>query len=158
MAIRSFDLPYLGEPGSYTDADLLSLAGKFICCPGCTIVDFHLGRCHTCAIVAEFRTKFPDKEAPQWLSMATKTVEGRGGLRDVLVTKQAVFCGCRPPRAAPTMRELGVRFKATRFGNPEVMVRLRAGIQKGKETRAKKAARKEVVEGVDSEVESRPVA
>ena len=147
MAIRECDLPFLGEPGTYTEADLAALEDKYICCPGCTIVDFELGRCHTCAIVGEFRAKFPEKKAPKWLSMATKTVEGRGGLRDVLVAKQAVFCGCKPPRGSPTMRELGVRFKPTRFGNPEVMVRLRAGIQKGKETRAKKAAGKGVVEG-----------
>ena len=30
MAIRSCDLPYLGEPGSYTDADLISLVGEYI--------------------------------------------------------------------------------------------------------------------------------
>ena len=126
---------YCGPPGSYTDAQLRKLAGRWIACPGCTIDAYNEGNCHTGPIVREFESKFPDLEAPRFVSMHTKVVEGDGGLRDVLITRDAVFAGCKPPRGAPTSRDLGVSLPASIFGNPEVQARIDEGKEKARESR-----------------------
>ena len=138
MSVRAGHEWYVGVPGSYTDKHLKQLAGRWVACPGCTIDAFTEGNCHTGPIIEEFKTKFPDLEAPKFVSVCTKVVEGKGGLRDVLITKDAVFMGCKPPRAAPTARELGVSLPASIFGNPEVQKRLDEGKEKARETKAAK--------------------
>ena len=114
------------------------LAGQWICCPGCTLDAFSEGNCHTVPLIMKFKELYPDLEAPSFVSLATTTVEGKGGLRDVLIERNAIFCGCKPPRGAPTSRELGVSLPASIFGNPEVMQKIREGKEKGAEKRAQK--------------------
>ena len=97
---------------------LLRLAGRFIACPGCTQEQYDAGHCHTAGIVRAFRTAFPELPPPRFLSGATKVVEGRGGIRDVYVAHDAVFCGCYPPRGSPHLRALGFSLPATVLGNP----------------------------------------
>ena len=138
MSIRTGHEWYKGVPGSYNTAQLKKLAGRWICCPGCTIDAYTEGNCHTGKIVDEFKAKFPDLEAPLFVSGNTKCVEGKGGLRDVLVTRDAIFCGCKPPRGAPTSRELGVSLPASIFGNPEVMARINEKRLKTKEDKEEK--------------------
>ena len=138
MSVRAGHEWYVGVPGSYTDKHLKQLAGRWVACPGCTIDAFTEGNCHTGPIIEEFKTKFPVLEAPKFVSVCTTVVEGKGGLRDVLITKDAVFMGCKPPRAAPTARELGVSLPASIFGNPEVQKRLDEGKEKARETKAAK--------------------
>lgn len=143
MSVRTGHQWYCGPPGSYTEAHLKRIAGRWIACPGCTVDAFEAGNCHTVRIIDEFRRKFPDLVAPKFVSVCTKTVEGNGGLRDVLVTRDAVFAGCKPPRAAPTVRALGVSLPASIFGNPEVQKRLDDSKTKARETKeAKKRAAK----------------
>ena len=110
---------YCGTPGTYTDDDLRRLANKWICCSGCTMCDFHRGKCHTCKIVTEFKDKFPDLPPPTFVSAATTTIEGKGGLREVLIQKDAVWCATRTARGAPTSRELNIRIPFSKFGNPD---------------------------------------
>lgn len=138
MSVRQGHQWYCGEPGSWTNEHLEKLAGRWICCPGCTIDAFSEGNCHTLPIIMKFKKEFPDLEAPNFVSLATTTVEGKGGLRDVLIEKDAVFCGCKPPRGAPTSRDLGVSLPASIFGNPEIMAKIREGKEKGAEKRAQK--------------------
>ena len=138
MSVRAGHEWYVGVPGSYTDKHLKQLAGRWVACPGCTVDAFTEGNCHTGPIIEEFKTKFPVLEPPRFVSVCTKVVEGKGGLRDVLITRDAVFMGCLPPRAAPTARELGVSLPASIFGNPEVQKRLDEGKEKARETKAAK--------------------
>lgn len=148
MSVRSGHKWYCGPPGSYTDDQLKKIAGRWFACPGCTIDAFNEGKCHTGPIIKEFQTKFPELEAPKFVSVCTKTVEGKGGLRDVLVTKDAIFAGCKPPRAAPTAKELGVSLPASIFGNPEVQKRLDEGKDRARETKARK--KREATHGLGS--------
>ena len=108
-----------GPPGSYTDTDLHRLSNRYICCSGCTLKDFQQGRCHTSKLVAEFIAKNPDLPPPKFVSAATTTIEGKGGLREVLIEKDAVWCATRTARGAPTARELHIRLPFSKFGNPE---------------------------------------
>ena len=85
-----------------TRKDLRLLAGREIACPGCSRDDIHFKRCHTTAIVDEFKRLFPDLEPPAPVSSATKCIEGKGGLQDVYVDRDAVHCGRGPPRGAAT--------------------------------------------------------
>ena len=139
MSIRVGHEWYCGTPGSYNSAQLKKLSGRWIACPGCTIDAYTEGRCHLGPIIDTFKSKFTDLAPPLFVSLSTKCVEGKGGLRDVLITRDAVFCGCKPPRGAPTSRELGVSLPASIFGNPEVMERINA---KRLETKEKKDEKK----------------
>ena len=138
MSTRKGHEWYCGDPGSWTSEHLKKLTGQWICCPVCTIDAFSEGNCHTLPIIMQFKKEFPDLEAPNFVSLATTTVEGKGGLRDVLIEKDAVFCGCKPPRGAPTSRDLGVSLQASIFGNPEEMAKIQEGKEKGIEKRAEK--------------------
>ena len=150
MSVRAGHEWYCGPPGSWTDAHLRKLAGRWIACPGCTIDAYTSGNCHTSKIIDEFRAKWSALEAPKFVSMCTKTVEGNGGLRDVLVARDAVFAGCKRPRGAPTSRELGVSLPASIFGNPEVQKRLEEGKEKARET--KQTKKREAKRGVGCEM------
>jgi hypothetical protein len=118
MSIRPGHEWYRGDAGKYTSSQLERLCNRFVACPGCSRDDFALGKCHTVALISEFKQTFPDLEPPTFVSMATKLVEGKGGLRDVLIAKDAVFCGCSVPRGAPTKRDLGLYLPESVFGNP----------------------------------------
>ena len=138
MSVRVGHEWYSGEPGTWNAEHLLSLSERWLACPDCTTVDFTEGRCHTQGIINAFKQKFPSLQGPQFASANTKVIEGDGGLRDVLITKNAIFAGCKPPRGAPTSKELGITLPCSVFGNPEVMAKIRQGIERGKEERAKK--------------------
>ena len=116
--IRQGHEPFAGRAGTWTLDDLRGLQGRWIACPGCTIDDYHSGHCHTKDIVDAFRTHYPDLDQPAFVSGNTKTVLGKGGLHDVYVRRNAVFCGCFPPRASPHLSQLGFKFKESVFGNP----------------------------------------
>jgi hypothetical protein len=94
-------------------------------------------------IIAEFSAKFPVLPSPKFVSLCTKCLEGEGGLRDVLIERDAVFCGCKPPCGAPTSKELGVALKASIFGDPQEMLRINEAKQKAQETRAQKRKEKD---------------
>lgn len=130
---------YLGVPGTWTDDDLFRLSGRYLACPGCTIDDYNRGACHTRSIINKFRVRFPDHCPPTFVSAATRTIEGRGGHRDVLINLDAVWAGCRPPRGAPIARELGTRLPCSKFGNPE---KVKAWAE-AKQQRAEKRLREE---------------
>ena len=66
-----------------------------------------------------FQAAFPERECFRLCSLATDIVEGKGGLRDVLVAKDAVFGGVLPKRGSPHARELGICLEESIFGNPE---------------------------------------
>lgn len=123
--LRAGHEPFVGKPGSWTCSDLQKLQGKWIACPGCTIDAYHSGHCHTKSIVDAFCKHFPNLEAPKFVSGGTKTILGKGGLHDVYVTRDAVFCGCYPPRASPHLRELGFKLKMSIFGNKDKMRKLK---------------------------------
>ena len=109
---------YSGHAGTYTNEQLGQLAGRWVACPGCTADDQAQGRCHLCGLQDAFRDAFPDRECFKMCSLATDVVEGKGGLRDVLVEKDAVFAGVLPKRGSPHGRELGIRLEESLFGNP----------------------------------------
>ena len=125
----------VGVPGTYTDADLEKLANRYIACPRCSDQDFEMGSCHVKPIIESFKAKFPDHCPPTFVSMGTTNVSI---LRDVLLTKDAVFAGCSPPRGAPTVRELGVRLPRSIFGNPE---KLKVWAEQAEARKAKKRSR-----------------
>ena len=127
----------VGIPGTYTDTDLRRLSGRYICCSGCTSIDYEEGHCHTAKLVAEFIAKNPDLPPPKFVSAATTTIEGAGGLREVLIEKDAVWCATRTARGAPTARELHIRLPFSKFGNPEKLRKWAAA----KEQRQKGAKR-----------------
>lgn len=139
MSVRAGHEWYCGPPGRYTSAHLRNLEGKWIACPECTTEAFEAGKCHVTLITARFKTDFPSLEPPKFLSACTKVVEGDSGLRDVLMTKDAVWAGCKPPTGAPTVRDLGVSLPASIFGDPSVQQRIDNAKQKARETKAAKA-------------------
>ena len=108
-----------GVPGTYTDADLARCEGRYLACPGCTSDAFELGNCHTLPIINAFKLKFPDRCPPTFISLNTTTVEGKGGLRDVLIEKNAIYAGCNPARGSPHASALGVKLPRSIFGNPQ---------------------------------------
>ena len=110
---------YSGPAGSWTEAQLGELAGRWVACPGCTADDQAQGNCHLVKLQEAFRNAFPERECFKMCSLATDVVEGKGGLRDVLVEKDAVFAGVLPKRGSPHGRELGIRLEESLFGNPE---------------------------------------
>jgi len=110
---------YSGHAGTYTDEQLGALAGRWVACPGCTVDDQAQGNCHLARLQQAFRAAFPERECFRMCSLATDAVEGKGGLRDVLVAKDAVFAGVLPKRGSPHARELGICLEESIFGNPE---------------------------------------
>lgn len=76
-------------------------------------------RCHVLIIIQHFKRMFGDTlPPPRTCSAATKCIEGRGGLRDIFITRQAIFAGRRCLRGAPTKRSLGLTIKKSVFSNP----------------------------------------
>ena len=138
MSIRVGHEWYCGTPGSWDSSHLKKLAGRWIACPGCTIDAFTQGNCHTSAIIEAFKKEYPVLEPPKFVSASTKCVEGKGGLRDILISRDAVFAGCKPPRGAPTSRELGVSLPASIFGNPEIWAQINAKRLQSQEARDEK--------------------
>ena len=138
MSVRAGHQWYCGEPGSWTDEQLKKLSGRWICCPDCNAEAFSNGKCHLLPLIMSFKKVYPVLAPPNFVSLATTTVEGKGGLRDVLIEKDAIFCGCKPPRGAPTSRELGVSLPASIFGDWVLMAKIREGKEKGAEKRAEK--------------------
>ena len=139
MSVREGHEWYCGPPGSYTDNHLKRLSGALIACPDCTAITFAAGGCHVRDIILRFRTTFPVLQPPAFVSACTKSIEGEGGLRDVLLAKGAVWAGCKPPTGVPTARDLGVSLPASVFGNPAVQQRIDDGKQKARDTKAAKA-------------------
>ncbi len=131
-----------GVPGTYTDADLARCEGRYLACPGCTSDDFELGNCHTLPIINTFKLKFPDRCPPTFISLNTTTVEGKGGLRDVLIEKNAIYAGCNPARGSPHASALGVKLPRSIFGNPQKLKDWAAAKALREEKKAVKAAKK----------------
>lgn len=135
---------YTGSPPETLDElprdKVEALSGKFVACPGCTRDAFETGNCHLVALFAHFAKTCPGMEPPKFASLATKTVEGKGGLRDVLLEKDAIFGGCKPARGSPHSSALGVKLKCSIFGNPEVEKRLKESRLRAAEKRARKIA------------------
>ena len=133
----------MGYPGTYTDTDLALCEGRYLACPGCTIDDFELGNCHTLAIINAFKRKFPDRCPPTFISLSTKVVEGKGGLRDVLLEKNAIYAGVGGgARGAPIARELGVSLPRSKFGNPQKLEDRKEAKKLREEKKAAKEAEK----------------
>lgn len=131
MSVRPGHEWACGPPGSWSMEDLKKLAGRWVACPDCKLNE----SCHIGPIISKFKTEFPNLEPPVFVSMCTKVIDGNGGLRDILVSKDAVFAGCKPPHGAPTVRDLGVSLPASIFGNPEVQKRLDDKKQKAQQTK-----------------------
>ena len=148
MSVRAGHEWYTGSPGCFTDAQLKKLEGRWIACPDSTVESFEAGKGNVAAIIAKFKTRFPSLEAPRFVSACTKAIEGDGGLREVLIAKDAVWAGCKPPMGVPTARELGVSLPASIFGDPSVQQRIDDGKQKARETKAAKAREAKHGQGV----------
>ena len=97
MSVRAGHEWYTGSPGCFTDAQLKKLEGRWIACPDSTVESFEAGKGNVAAIIAKFKTRFPSLEPPRFVSACTKAIEGDGGLREVLIAKDAVWAGCKPP-------------------------------------------------------------
>lgn len=142
-AIRKGHEWTVGYPGTYTDEDLARCEGRYLACPGCTVDDFELGNCHTLPIINEFKRKFPDRCPPTFISLSTTVVEGKGGLRDVLLEKDTIYAGVGGgARGAPTVRELGVSLPRSIFGNPQKLEDRKEAKKLREEKKAEKAAKK----------------